>query len=477
MPPKLALLLTVLFILWLLLGDLKRRSHVSHALWLPLLWLVIFGSKPVTLWFGLGGADDDPNLQTDGSPVDRLFYLALIIAGAVIIARRRVTIGSFIANNKLLFAFYLYLGISVLWSDYSFVSFKRWVKDAGGVVIVLAILSEDDPLEAVKAALLRCTYVLVPLSVLFIKYFPDIGRYYDRWTYKPAFCGVTTDKNMLGMTLLVFSLVQLWNLLGLWESKAHLRDKTAFYANLTVALMTGWLLLKSNSMTALVCSLLGGGILAATRFPVLRNQISRYWIYGIGIVVLYFVLQWTFDMGALFTALLGRKPTLTGRTEIWQALLQANINPLIGTGYYSFWMGDRSEELFKQYYYRINEAHNGYLETYLNSGLIGLGLLLGVLVSAINRAKAEVVSGSDFGALRLAFMTAILVYGITEAVFRFGLLWFVLLALIVQCPVLNRVSVQNQDNRLDENRDDLESGRGFPGSSGQSLNAKILLGS
>jgi exopolysaccharide production protein ExoQ len=456
MPPKLALLLTVLFILWLLLGDLKRRSHVSHALWLPLLWLVIFGSKPITLWFGLGGAGDDANVQIDGSPVDRLFYLALIIAGAVILARRHVTIGNFIANNKLLFVFYLYLGISVLWSDYSFVSFKRWVKDAGGVVIALVILTEDNPIEAVKAALLRCTYVLVPLSVLFIKYFPDIGRYYNRWTYEPAFCGVTTDKNLLGMTLLVFSLVQLWNLLELWESKAHLLEKTAFYANLAVALMTGWLLLKSNSMTALVCSLLGGGILVGTRFPALRNRVSNFWTYGLGIVVLYFVLQSTFDLGTGFAKLLGRNPTLTGRTEIWQALFQVNINPLIGTGYYSFWMGDRSEQLFKQYYYRMNEAHNGYLETYLNSGLIGLGLLLGVLISAINRAKDEVLSGSNFGALRLAFMSAILIYGMTEAVFRFGLLWFVLLVLIMQYPVVNSVPVQNQDNRLDETLDDLE---------------------
>ena len=36
--------------------------------------------------------------------------------------------------------------------------------------------------------------VLIPVSVLFIKYYPDLGRYYGRWDYHTFYCGVTTNK-------------------------------------------------------------------------------------------------------------------------------------------------------------------------------------------------------------------------------------------------------------------------------------------
>ena len=96
-------------------------------------------------------------------------------------------------------------------------------------------------------------------------------------------------------------------------------------------------------------------------------------------------------------------------------------------------MGDRVEKLSKKYHYELNEAHDGYIETYLNSGLIGLSLLMITLFSCANRIKRNVLLGSPYDTVRLAFLMVVIVYNVTEAAYnRLGLVWFVLLLMIVE---------------------------------------------
>ena len=130
----------------------------------------------------------------------------MFVAGALVLIRRRVNWNTLVAGNIWLFVFFLYWVVSVAWSDYPFVGLKRWIKDMGNLIMVLVILTEADPIQTVKTVFTRCAFVLLPLSVLFIKYYPDLGRYYSRWTWEPVYCGVTTEKNALGCLVLVCGL-------------------------------------------------------------------------------------------------------------------------------------------------------------------------------------------------------------------------------------------------------------------------------
>ena len=52
-------------------------------------------------------------------------------------------------------------------------------------------------------------------------------------------------------------------------------------------------------------------------------------------------------------------------------------NPLFGTGYESFWLGSRLLWFWQSAGLgRINEAHNGCLEVYLQLGIIGLSFFV-----------------------------------------------------------------------------------------------------
>ena len=66
--------------------------------------------------------------------------------------------------------------LSLLWSDYPFVGFKRWFKSLGDPLMALVIVSERYPAAALTSVLRRCAFLLLPLSVVFIKYFPALGR-------------------------------------------------------------------------------------------------------------------------------------------------------------------------------------------------------------------------------------------------------------------------------------------------------------
>lgn len=431
MSGALASFLCLLFVLFVVAREGRReKPHPSLALWIPLFWVITIGSKPLTNWLGLAG-DSMENAEDylEGSPVDRIFFLALIVAGLGVLFQRRVNWSRVFTTNKWLIIYFLYLAISTLWSEYTFVAFKRWIKDLGNVVMVLVILTEADPISATRTVLLRCAYLVLPFSIVYIKYYPALGRYYDQWTGTAYYCGVTGNKNALGMSLFVSALALLWKVLDLWgRRKGPDADRTGLLLHLAFGGMVLWLLKMAHSSTAVVCTVLGAAIMIAMRLPAIRRRAARFGLYFIGALLLLFIANATFDLGAAFVELVGRDMTFTGRTDIWKLVLSEPINPVLGVGFYSFWLGDRVDRLSEAFFYKLNQAHNGYLETYLNTGYLGVALLLIALVAGINRVKKSVAAGSPYAALRLAFIATILFYNMTEATFnRLNLVWFVLL--------------------------------------------------
>ena len=124
------------------------------------------------------------------------------------------------------------------------------------------------------------------------------------------------------------------------------------------------------------------------------------------------------DTGGALVSSLGRNANLTGRTDIWKAVLSIRINPLLGAGFESFWMGSRLERVWDLTAPGIQEAHNGYLELYLNLGWLGLAMLAGLIVTGYRNAIALYRRDPQAGRLRVAFFAVGVIYSLTEAGFR-----------------------------------------------------------
>ena len=441
MPPQIALTLTLGLIAYLLWRDAKELPKVSKAIWIPILWLTINGSRQVGQWFDAGSAFTAQRLE-EGTTIDKIVYGSLIVAGIIVLMRRRVHLSEILRNNYWIILFFLYEGLSVVWSDHPLVAFKRWVKAAGDPVMILVLWTDPAPARAIVATLKRCAYVLIPLSVLFCKYYEHLGRRFNPWGAS-SYTGVTTDKNMLGYLLFAFGLF--FAAACLVESGRRLangqRDRTSLLVNLLMLTMIAWLVAIANSQTALVSLVIGTTVLLASRVRTVRRHVGSY---AIAVVVIAVAAEFVFSASESLIDATGRDMTFTGRTGLWQTVLQEGVNPIVGVGYSSFWLGERLTRFWAMYPNSPPmQAHNGYLELYLNLGFVGLSLLVAVLWTGLRRMRHRVAAFDAstprddrvIGLFGMAYGVAFLFYNVTEARF-FGLntLFVLFLLLAFQGP-------------------------------------------
>jgi exopolysaccharide production protein ExoQ len=441
MAPPLALALTLFLIGYLLRHDYREKPRVSIATWIPTVWLMILGSRQVSQWLESGPTLSARVLE-EGSPIDRAVYGGLLFVGFCILASRRVRVGEVAKNNFPIVLFLLYEGISVLWSDFPLVALKRWSKALGDVVMVLIIWSGPFPMRSVTAVIRRCAYVLIPLSFLFCKYYENLGRTMDDWG-NSGYTGVTTDKNMFGYLLFAFGLYFFAALINSTRRLGHEREGTLFDRGISILflVMIGWLFPISNSKTATVAFAVGVAIIVAVQFATVRRHL---WSYAFAAILLAPILDELFSVKSAIFEASGRDATLTGRTGLWETLLKEPINPLVGVGYGSFWLGERLTRFWAMYKTSPPiQAHNGYLEVYLNLGLIGLTLLAGVLWAGLKRMRNKFVSSQALTETRndrtiktfgLAYGIAYLFYNVSEATFQGNNLLFVIFLILAWKP-------------------------------------------
>jgi O-antigen ligase len=112
-----------------------------------------------------------------------------------------------------------------------------------------------------------------------------------------------------------------------------------------------------------------------------------------------------------------------------------NFNPWVGAGFESFWLGERADYMANRYYFHPNQAHNGYIEMYVNLGVIGVGFLVLLMASGYRRISSAYRENTGLGTLRLALFMAAAAFNVTEATFKvMHPVWIVLLLVIAASP-------------------------------------------
>ncbi len=130
---------------------------------------------------------------------------------------------------------------------------------------------------------------------------------------------------------------------------------------------------SKTSLMVLLIGLVGSGLLGMMRRGP-ATAITMVWL-GVTVIGGAAIVMWLAPE-LLFKAL-GKDPTLTGRTEIWDALMRQSAKaPLTGYGYAVFWRDDSVPALFirKETGWNVPTAHNGWLDVLAQLGWIGVGL-------------------------------------------------------------------------------------------------------
>jgi O-antigen ligase len=300
--------------------------------------------------------------------------------------------------------------------------------------MLMVVLTDPHPNLAIKRLFARLAFLLLPLSVLFIECYPELGSAYNPDDMVMMYFGVTTFKNLLGMISMVFGLSSLWSFIGAYEHRDLVHRTRHLAAHGLMVATALWLIVKADSMTSLSCFALAGSVMVlSTQRWIIRWRGSVHFI-ACGAVALPLFALFINTVGTLVHSL-GRNSTLTGRTSIWRAVLSMHTNPLVGTGFESFWLGNRLQAVWNMSVKGIQEAHNGYIELYLNLGWVGICLLGWLIISGYRNAIASLRRDPSDGRLRLAYLCAALIFSMTEAGFRMlSPIWFVFLLAIPGIP-------------------------------------------
>lgn len=446
MPANLALLLGAALIFYAYRTDTKRNGPASKALIWPTLWYLVTSSRALGYWLQtwgipVPGGSNDP---TDGSIIERFFYGVLTAIGLWILHKRGFKWGETLRRNPWLTALIIFMALSILWSHYPLVSFKRMIKVIGSVVMACVVLTEDDPLRGFSTVLRRSYYVHLPMSIICIKYFRDIGVSFDWFGTAESWQGITTSKNVLGQVAML-GVVYFF-----WEVRRHWKEYGWKNVDLLYLLMAAYLLKgaeKSVSMTALSVCLFA--MLVFLRLQSLRSRpelvgpfvkkVFYVTVAAISIVLIHSVVKFPADsiFGQIIT-LLGRDITLTGRTDIWRDVYAAaSGNPLLGVGFGGFWIGREANIPWNAHMtWILGQAHSGYVDTYLQLGFVGAFLLAGVLFSAMPGMLDSLAEDFDFGCFKLTLFLTIVFVDMTESVYLRGdhHLWLVLMIILWRVP-------------------------------------------
>ncbi|WP_239490835.1 O-antigen ligase [Luteitalea sp. TBR-22] len=397
--------------------------------------MLLAGSRFLSRWLAIVGIGmTGGGSAADGSPIDMVAFLVLMTLMAVSLARRNINWPSLLGANWTLCALYAFGLLSITWSADPVVALKRLIKSTGTVAAALVILTDKYPYKALRSVMTSLSVVLLPLSILFIKYYPEIGRQYHS-TGAQMMTGVTTQKNSLGELCMLTGLYASWNLLHVRPTGGNNGGRLPWHVALPVLAMVAWLMLLADSATALVCLATATGVHFIGRSPQIASRPTRLALVLAATASSYVILQFGFDINAVLLGLLNRRPDLTTRVPMWEDLLATAANPLVGFGWQSFSLTEQHSRIFERW--QVVSVHNTYLDLYLNLGLVGLALYGLVWLRGVWSSVRCLTASYQQGVLRISLLLVVALYGWTETVdLGVSNMYWVLLLAAIDLPIL-----------------------------------------
>ncbi len=248
--------------------------------------------------------------------------------------------------------------------------------------------------------------------------------------------GLWFEKNAMGAIMAVSVLASM--------ATALVRPTQRWRWILSALLCLG-LVIMSRSGTALITiALIFGGAMALAlmrRGPVL----GVLTVFGLGAAAFGAAATQTLAPGIFFT-LIGKDPTLTGRTDIWAAILrQATAHPWLGFGYAAFWEKTSVPAAFvrAETGWKVPSAHNGWLDILVQLGAVGVALCALLLAAAYILALIRALDRRD-GNWAVIYLSLFLVTAFSESVLmqRNSLPWTLCIATLTKVLSERRAEVQ-----------------------------------
>jgi O-antigen ligase len=231
-----------------------------------------------------------------------------------------------------------------------------------------------DPGTTNRRALAAAFLVLALAGLAAAAGYPKMGVQHD--INAGDWRGLWYEKNQMGAMMVYGALAAMAAILA---GSAH-RKRMVFTILLCAAMIV--MSKSKTSLLVLMVGLAGSFLLAAMR----RGPATAVVVVWLGVTVIgaAVIVMWLAPE-LLFKAL-GKDPSLTGRTDIWAALLRQSAKaPMTGYGYAVFWTleSQPAQWIRKETGWLVPTAHNGWLDILAQLGWVGVSLCALILGGAL----------------------------------------------------------------------------------------------
>jgi len=374
-------------------------AKVSFAIYL---FFVFFGTR-LPFYEKITEAE---NLGTSNI-INQIVFGSLFVFSIILLIPKRRELLNFIKREKFLTIFLLWSLITIIWSNYSLVSFKRYIQYLTTVTISLSVLLHvKDTKQIINVfKIIIGGYLLI--SLLSILTIPGAHDRFGIWR------GVASHKNTLGQ----ISLISVIFFTAIFNKEQSLKSKTIVAALIIMAIV---LLFGSQSSTSiftfLILFVLTLILLIDKVFEPIRIRktvsLLALFVFMIMFISIMLIVPEIIEDAVGST---GKDLTFTGRVDLWADIWEEAKNHLvIGTGFQGYWVvtSTKVELLFEIYSWLPTQAHNGYLDIINEVGIIGIILFSFILINYfvnLTRTKQKQIWKW--------FVIAALIINITESAF------------------------------------------------------------
>jgi exopolysaccharide production protein ExoQ len=347
-----------------------------------------WGLLLLLLYFALAGVSPFVNDPTStrivatssagGVVVDRLSKLMSILACMVFVLQRHEHVSRLCAQMKLMTSFPI---LALLLSPLSQLPTRTISSSAlllAGILLLYYILSLYS-LNQILELFLVLGASTIGASIVFALALPQYGL--DRMGgHDTAWKGIFMAKNYLG-NLALFFLTAAVSYRGRTSLLRFVRVSQIIFCVIAIAF--------SRAATAYLLTVVY--IAFVLTMKMLRGFRKKDYF------VLCILLLASFSAATIVIAVwpdflisfLGKDVTLTGRTEIWSAVIDSIAKrPLLGYGYDAFWLGldGESYRIILAVSWELAQAQNGFLDVMLEMGFLALAIVLLIFAFALRDA-------------------------------------------------------------------------------------------